>query len=439
MTDRRTLFPDLYRRVEHWLFDLPEAVRFQPLRWLAVPLRHAYALMRDLARGELGLRAMSLVYSTLFAIVPVIAVAFLVLRALGYHRELEPVLFEFLRPLGAQAGVVTAQVMAFVENIRGTLLGTVGFAFLVVTVVSMIQKIEAALNFTWHVERPRSIARRVTEYSVVMLVGPVVAVLAMTLLASIETSDVIGRLSRLAPGGTGHTRLAPYVLIVGLFLFLYAYMPNTRVRLWPAFVGALFGGLLWAGVGAAFTGVVMYSANAAAIYAGFAVVLLFLFWLYLSWLTLLLGAQLSFYVQHPEHLRTGHADIPMTGALAERLAMSVMFLLGERFIEGGPRWTISALADRLEIPATVVDGTISALENHALVLTAEDDTVAPARDLDAIPLEAILDAVRHATPDPRRPVPSVIAAADEAARRADEALRASARGRSLRSLVRPPT
>ena len=62
--------------------------------------------------------------------------------------------------------------------------------------------------------------------------------------------------------------------------------------------------------------------------------LLFLFWLYVSWLILLLGAQLSFYVQHPEHLRTGHADIPMTGALRERLAISVMYLLGQSFVVG---------------------------------------------------------------------------------------------------------
>lgn len=440
MQERRALLPDPHLKLEHWLFDLPEAVGGRPLRWLAAPLRHLYALLRDLGRGELGLRAMSLVYSTLFAMVPVAAVAFSVLKALGYHRELEPMLLEFLRPLGDQAGVVTARVMAFVENAQGTLLGTVGFAFLIVTVVSMIQKVEDALNFTWHVERPRSLARRVSEYLVVMLVGPVVAVLAMTMLASMEASAVLARFPGLGAGESGAAdrgHFAPYVLIVGLFLFVYAYMPNTRVRLWPAFVGALSGGVLWAGMGAVFARIVIYSAKTAAVYAGFAVVLLFLFWLYVSWLTLLLGAQLSFYVQHPEHLRTGHADIPMTGALRERLAMSVMYLLGERFIDAGPRWTINGLADRLDIPGTVVDETVSALEARGLVLTAEDDTVAPARDLEAVPLEAILEAVRHEIPDPRRPAPSAIPAADAAAAGADEALRASVRGRSLRDLVRP--
>jgi membrane protein len=434
------VFPALYLKVEHLIFDLPEVVGSRALRWVAAPLRYAYALLRDFIRGDLGLRAMSLVYSTLFAIVPIVAVAFSVLKAFGYHRELEPVLFEFLRPLGAQGYALTAKIMEFVENVQGTLLGTIGFVFLLYTVVSMIQKIEEALNFTWHVDRPRSLARRVSEYLVVMIVGPVVAVLAMVLLAQIEATEVVARLSGLASGGSStRAHFAPYVLTIGLFWFLYAYMPNTRVRLGPAFVGALFGGMLWAAVGALFTRIVLYSAKTAAIYAGFAVVLLFLLWLYLSWLIVLLGAQLSFYVQHPEHLRTGHGEIPMTGALRERIAMSAMFLIGERFLDGGARWGMGELADRLDVPATVLGEVISDLEAHGLVLTAEDDTVAPARDLGTVTLAAILDAIRHEVPDPRRPEPRAVPAADAAVQLADDALRAAASGQTLRDLIRPPS
>jgi membrane protein len=200
-------------------------------------------------------------------------------------------------------------------------------------------------------------------------------------------------------------------------------------------VGTLFGGFLWVAVGALFARVVIYSAKAAMVYAGFAVVLLFLLWLHVSWLIVLLGAQLSFYVQHPEYLRTGHADIPMTGALRERLAISVMFLLGERFIDGGPRWTVNSLADRLDVPATVLGDAVSALEAHDLVLTAEDDSLMPARDLGAITVASIFDAIRHELPDPRRPKLRPVASADATAQQADDALRASTRDRTLRDLV----
>jgi len=167
------------------------------------------------------------------------------------------------------------------------------------------------------------------------------------------------------------------------------------------------------------------------------VVLLFLVWLYVSWLILLLGAQLSFYVQHPEHLRSGHAEVPLTSALRERMALAIMYLVGERFVAGGARWTIAGLAERLHVPGTVLDEIVSSLQAQGLVLDVEDDTVAPARDLGAISLDAILDAVRHETPDPRRPTPRAVPEADQAARIADEAMRASLRGRTLRDLIAP--
>jgi len=441
LTQSPALFPSLRRQFEHWLFDLPEAVGGSAMHWVMLPLRYLYALLRDLGRGELGLRAMSLVYSTLFAIVPMVAVAFSVLKAFGYHRELEPVLFEFLRPLGDQGYELTQNIMRFVENVQGTILGTVGFAFLLYTAVSMIQKMEESLNFVWHVERSRSLARRVSEYLVVMLIGPAIAVFAMVLLARIEASDMLARISGLATGDTGtfgNAHFTPYLMVVALFAFVYVYMPNTRVRIGPASVGALFAGVLWAAVGALFARIVVYSAKTAAIYAGFAVVLLFLVWLYVSWLILLLGAQLSFYVQHPEHLRSGHAEVPLTSALRERVALAVMYLVGERFLSGGARWTIAGLADRLQVPGTVLDSIVSSLQAHGLVLDVEDDTVAPARDLAAITLDSVLDAVRHETPDPRRPTPRAVPDADQAARLADEAMRASLRGRTLRDLLTPP-
>ena len=440
LTDALTPFRTLLHGFEHWLFDWPEQTGSRAIQLLATPLRYAYALVRDLFGGDLGLRAMGLVYSSLFALVPVVAVSFSVLKAFGYHRELEPVLYEFLRPLGGKGTELTVKIMEFVENAQTTVLGSVGFVILLYTVIVMIQKIEGALNFTWHVERPRSLAKRVSEYVIIMLVGPILMVAAMVLLTRIETSDMMARVSGLAgtPGLRGH--YAPYLLIIGLFWFLYIYMPNTRVRWQSAFIGALFGGAAWVGVGAIFTRIAVYATQTAAIYAGFAIVLLFMLWLHLSWLIMLLGGQLSFYVQHPEHLRTGHGDIPTTSALRERIALSAMYLLGERFVAGGERWKVSDLADRMDVPASVLDGALSLLENRGLVLTAEDDTVAPGRDLESITLAEILDAIRHETPNPRRPVPKSVPPADKAARIADEAMRASLSKTTLRDLLKnqPP-
>jgi membrane protein len=302
----------------------------------------------------------------------------------------------------------------------------------------MIQKVEGSLNFVWHVERPRSIARRVTEYLVILLVGPAVAVVAMGLLASIEASDVVARLSDVAYRGApedSRVHVAPYLLVVALFTFMYQYIPNTRVRFTAALIGALFGGIVWATVGAIFTRIAVYSAQTMAIYAGFAVVMLFLVWLHLSWLIFLLGGQLSFYVQHPEYLRTGHSDIPVSAAMREQLGLSLMFLVGQRFMDGGPRWTVGGLAERLEVPSVVLGEIVDALEAHGLLIDAEDDSVIPARDLGSITIAAIFDAIRHEVSDPRRPKPRQVGVAAAMALAADSAVRASAGETTLRELI----
>ena len=148
---------DAARHLERWLFEPPESIYGRPLWKLTRILRYPYALIRDILRGDLTLRAMGLVYTTLLSLVPLIALSFSVLKGLGYHRELEPVLYSFLEPLGDRGYELTEQIMDFVDNVRGGVLGSLGLIFLLYTTISTIQKVEEAFNFVWRVERPRSL------------------------------------------------------------------------------------------------------------------------------------------------------------------------------------------------------------------------------------------------------------------------------------------
>lgn len=428
----------LLTRLEQWLFEPPDTLMGRPLGKLVRIARYPYALLRDVFRGDLTLRAMSLIYTTLLSIVPLIALAFSVLKGLGYHRDFEPVLYNFLEPLGERASELTRQVMSFVERVQGGVLGSLGLIFLLYTVISMIQKVEEAFNFVWRVEQPRSFGRRFSEYLSVMFVGPALIVVALGLIATLSNTSWMQTVAGYEPFGTmivalGH--LTPYVLVTGVFTFMYAFVPNTKVRLRAALIGGLFAGVLWAASGMVFTSFVAESSRTMVIYAGFAIVIVALIWLYISWLVLLLGAQLAFYVQNPQYLRPGRGVITLNAGLRERVALSIMYLIVNDYRTAQHRWTTNSLAEHLELPGAALGPIVTALERGKLLLLADDDTWVPARDPNVIELADVLEAVRHDTTGPRLGRIRDIAPAVQAARCAEEAMKDSLKGRTLSDLI----
>ena len=366
-------------------------------RFAAVVLRYMYGLGRDIVFGQLTLRAMSLVYTTLLSVVPLIAFSFSVLKGLGKHKELEPLLYDFLAPLGPQGEQITQQVIALVDNVKGSVLGGVSLAFFIYTAISMVQKVEESFNYVWYVSKPRSFARRFSEYFFVLLIGPILMVTALGMITSIRsnavvqmilTNESLGRIFVVA------SQLTPYLLITGVFTFLYMYMPNTKVKFKAALVGGLAGGFLWASAGAFFATFILYASRTQLIYSGFAVAITTLIWLYLSWLILLIGAQLAFYFQQPAFLRIGRREPRLSNSMRERLALNVMYLVGKAFRDPDATTSIGEISQQLSMPSIALTPVTNALESAALLITTENEELLPGREMARIPLNDILAVVR---------------------------------------------
>ncbi|MEX2495233.1 MAG: YihY/virulence factor BrkB family protein [Woeseia sp.] len=369
-----------------------------PGRLAARVLRYLYAIIRDILAGQLTLRAMSLVYTTLLSVVPLIAMSFSVLKGLGVHNDMRPFLDQVLAPLGEQGEWITDEVINLVNNVRGGLLGGISLAFFVFTAVSMVQKVEESFNYVWHVAQPRSIARRFSEYLVVLLVGPVVVVIALGMIASIGNNDVVQMMlenEALGPVFVSAAKVAPYLLVAGVFTFLYIYVPNTGVQLKSALVGGAVGGVIWAAIGAIFTSFVLYATQRQLIYSGFAVAISALLWLYLSWLVLLIGAQLAFYHQRPAFLRIGRREPSLSNSMRERLALNVMYLVGKAFRDKSRKVTLDQICNQLKVPSIALSPIADALEQHGLLIATEKEELLPAREMSRIKIADILDVVRR--------------------------------------------
>jgi membrane protein len=403
--------------------------------------RMVFAIFRDLTQGYLTLQAMSLVYTTLLSLVPFLAVSFSVLKGFGVHNELEPLLLSALEPLGEQGREVSARIIALVDNMKVGVLGSVGLVVLLYTVISLIQKIEQVFNYTWRVHRARAFADRFSQYLSVLLIGPVLLFSALAVTSSIghhayvQNVIAIEPLGRLAAFGE---RLAPYVLITFAFAFIYVFVPNTRVRLKSALIGAMVAGALWQGVKWVFTTFMVQSTEFTAIYSSLAILLLFMIWIYLAWLIVLVGASVAFYHQHPEFLDTPSREPHLSNRMKERLGLLASGYIAQAHYAGDPPWGTEALSRALHCPGTTLGRVLGILEHGGFVLrTAEDPPrFVPAHAPEGVPLKDLLDLMRCCEETGRgcrdlKPRPGI----REIEGAVDDAIASALRGRTLRDLA----
>jgi len=351
------------------------------------------------------MRAMSLVYTTLLALVPLLAVSFSILKGFGYHNQLEPILLNLLTPALGERGVeVTGHIISFVENVKAGVLGSVGLVLLLYTVISLTQKIERAFNYTWQVTENRSMARRFSDYFSVILIGPLLMISAMTLTASITSSTLYTRLEHTAVIGWllhSFNQLLPYLLVILAFAFIYVLVPNTRVRVRSALVGAAVAGVMWQTVGWGFAELVSSSPRTIAIYSAFATLFIFIVWLYISWLILLIGASIAFYHQFPERRWRESRHMRLSNRVKEKLALAVMVVIGRRYYRQEIEWTLPELAQSLNVVEQSLRPIMDRLvESNLLVRTEhEPPRYMPGRSLDQLDLLSIIDCIRRADED----------------------------------------
>jgi len=363
-------------------------------------LRLIYASLREFTEGELTLRAMSLVYTTLLSLVPLLAFSFSVLKAFGVHNALEPLLFNFLAPLGEQGNDIARKILEFIENMKVGVLGSIGLGLLLYTVVSLIHKIEEALNHIWKIEKSRSLARRLSDYISIILIGPIFVFSAIGLTATVQSNAVVHKLLSMEPLGTVIvflSKLLPYIFVSSVFTFMYILIPNTKVKFTSALLGGLVAGVLWQTIGWGFASFVVSSTKYTAIYSGFAVVILFMIWLYLSWLTLLIGAAISFCHQNLKFLTLKKETFNLSAKLREKLSVLIMFLIGYNFYHDKDRWTLDKLMDYLGLPPEPIQNTLTQLIDNKLIIETLDDVPSylPARDIETIKVKEILDSARN--------------------------------------------
>lgn len=343
---------------------------------------------------------MGLVYSSLLALIPLLAVSFSILKAFGADAYLEPFLLEMLKPLRSNTESIAATLLNSVKQLDVGVLGSVGLLSLLYTSVSLLDKIEDSFNHIWRRKAriSRSLVRRFSDYLSFILVGPLLVFSAFG-----GINEIFRRANdyQWIEGSIGallwvFQAILPYLITFTAFAFVYQMLPDAPVNIRSALFGGFVAGFLWKLVGWVFGIFMAGSVQYHAVYTTFAIPILFMVWLYLSWLIVLLGVQVTFFHQYPRYLFLHSTHAILSARLSERLGMLLMILIGRRFFRGEPPWLAQELAVRLSVPDDCVDELLSALAEKGFIMELGGETAAwiPARDLSTIKVVDVLDSLR---------------------------------------------
>lgn len=383
---------------EIWQQDVYSMTRSR--RILVFWVRMFQVLIEDILTGDLRLRAMGLVYVSILSLVPFLAFAFSVLKGFGVQNRLQPLLADMFNPLGDKGPAIAAKVIDFVNNVKAGVLGTLGLVMLLYTVITLVRKVEQAFNHVWRVREPRSLVAGFGHYLSVIMVGPLLFVTALGLTATVSSQTAVQHIVDWAPIGVlvvASAKILPYVFVISAFTFIYMFVPNTHVQLRAALTGGVMAGFSWELAGWVFAELTERSTRLTAIYSGFAILVMFMIWLYTSWIIVLAGAQVCFYVQNPELVRHGLKRNEVGGRTLERVALSIMYLIGRAYEEKHTPWSREQLARRLHLPTDLILEVVDRLRQRGLivVINGKIRRFMPAYDMAEMPLREVIMAVRR--------------------------------------------
>ena len=254
-----------------------------------------YLTIRFFTEKRVMTQASALTYSTLLAIVPMLAVVFAIARGFGYNKYIEMWFRELLSSQPQVADAIVSFVNSYLIHTKSGIFLGVGLIFMLYTVLMLVNNVEETFNQIWQVNNSRPILRSFANYLAMFFLFPIIIVISTGLSIFMETvADKMDDIVILEPIVHKLFSFFPFMLMSLLFIFLYVYMPNTKVRFSCAIIPGILAGIAMHLLQIAYIHSQIWVTGYNAIYGSFAALPLFMLWVQISWAICLFGAQLTY-------------------------------------------------------------------------------------------------------------------------------------------------
>lgn len=334
--------------------------------------------IRNISGAQLNIRAGALTYSTLLSIVPILAVLFAIARGFGFQNIVQSELFRYFSGQEALLQKAMSFIDQSIEYAKGGVFLGVGLILLLYTVFSLLNKIESNFNDIWQIKHGRPYVRQFTDYLALIIITPVFLVCSAGFSILLNTAS--GQEHILSWAIAPVAKAIPYLITTLLFVFLYMYVPNTKVRFGSALFAGLFTGITFQLFQFLYIGGQIWISKYNAIYGSFAALPLLLLWLQLSWFICLFGAELAFAHQNVSKFDFEQETKNISRRYRDFILLTVMYIIVKRFETGDTPYTADAISEHYRIPTQLTSDTLDMLQKIGLIAEtpAEDDKVVPA-------------------------------------------------------------
>jgi membrane protein len=322
-------------------------------------LRVILLALRGFREDKCQLRASALTFYTLLSVVPVFAMAFGVAKGFGFEEKLRE---QLLDKIPGQEQVIIKIIdfsYNFLDNTKGGMIAGIGIVVLFWSVIKVLSNIERSLNDIWGIKQHRTYVRKFSDYLSMMMICPLFIIMSgsFTLLITSQIKFVMGKIALLgvfSPIIFFLLRFTPYIIIWILFTFIYIFMPNTKVNFKSGIIAGVIAGTLYQITQLLYIDFQIVVARYNAIYGSFAALPLFLIWLQLSWIVVLLGAEISFAHQNVDTYEFEPDCLKVSYSFKKLLTLKIVHQLIILFDKGEKPWTAVRISQELEIPIRLV-------------------------------------------------------------------------------------
>lgn len=393
-----------------WTTSLEDLSRTRS--FLIRQLRISVIAARGFSKDMIQLRASALTLYSLLSVVPVVAMLFVIANGFGFKERIETELIKSLQGHEEVLNWIIDFAERLLENVSGGFLTGIGIVILLWSIMQILGNIESTFNGIWQIKKSRPFFRKFSDYLSMMLIAPV-----LILLSSSSTIFVTSQLDNftvmypILENMKFVLKFSSYFLIWIVFTLLYVVMPNTKVNFKSALIAGVIAGTIFQLVQWGYihfqVGVSRYSA----IYGSFAALPLFLIWLQLSWVVVLLGAEISFANQNVNQYEFELDSLSISTKLKKLMTLMIATDVVKDFADGKKASTASQISNKLNIPVRLVREVIYELTEARIFSELSSDNpreraFQPALDINQISVVLILDKLEESGSEHIAPIES---------------------------------